>query len=323
VSALDRIAELDYYRQHFMDAALWAPYVREIARRHGLGSDVSISAGLPGTCPTFIVADRWVVKLYGELFDGKESWQVEKAANELLAQENGWPVPALLAAGSLYPEGESWHWPYLVFEYLSCASFGEQSAGLSLAERLKLAACLGQFCRRLHSIPFSPDIFPGPRRDYRAFLAQRRAHCVADQAAWGRLPPHLLAQLDNYLPPVDAIFPTGNNAHFVHGDLTRDHILGQVTGGRWETVGVIDFGDARMGDIYYELIALHLDLFAGDKRLLRAFLEAYGSNSWTIEDFSHIAMAVTLLFPFDVLVCLPHVSDFGSLEELANSIWKV
>jgi hygromycin-B 7''-O-kinase len=39
---------------------------------------------------------------------------------------------------------------------------------------------------------------------------------------------------------------------------------------------LIDFGDAMVGDLHYELAALHLDLFDCDKRLLRQFLDHYG-----------------------------------------------
>ena len=324
MGALDSFTSLDFYRQHFMDAGLWAPYVREIVQRHGLGMDEPISTGLPGSFPTFIVAGRWVVKLFGELFDGEESWQVEKSANELLVKAGGWPAPALLASGSLFPAGAGWPWPYLVFEYLPYASFGEQSAGLSFDERLKLAAWLGRFCRRLHALPLpAAGIFPPLRRDYRSYLSQRLAHCGVDHAGWGRLSSRLLAQLDDYLPPAVARLPEGRPSHLVHGDLTRDHLLGQVAGGRWETYGVIDFGDARLGDLYHELVPLHLDLFAGDKRLLRAFMEAYGSDDWLGDDFPHNAMAVTLLHPFDVLSCLKQLPADGSLEELADIIWRI
>ena len=54
----------------------------------------------------------------------------------------------------------------------------------------------------------------------------------------------------------------------------------------WTSLAIIDFGDARIGDIYTELNALHLDLFARDKRLLSAFLDAYGMDPWLAEDFA-------------------------------------
>ncbi len=52
---------------------------------------------------------------------------------------------------------------------------------------------------------------------------------------------------------------------------------GSWDGERWQTWALVDFSDARVGDLLYELVALHIDLFQLDTRLLRAFLEAYGS----------------------------------------------
>ena len=95
--------------------------------------------------------------------------------------------------------------------------------------------------------------------------------------------------------------------------------------GLWTTSGVIDFGDAMLGDLYYELAALHLDLFAGDKRLLTDFLEAYGLTPET--DFPYRAMITALMHQFDVFGSLfayqPSLAEVKTLEELAACLWDV
>lgn len=321
---LDVLSHLDGYRKSFLDAGLWAPYLRVIARRHGLDPAEPVRVGLAGTCPTFIVGDCWVIKLFGELFDGEASFQTELAVNRLLAGTGEWPVPALLASGNLDPAGASWPWPYLVFAYLPFASYGEQSTRVHAQDKQDLAVELGRFCRRLHALPIPPGwLLPPPRHDYASYLVERRTQCAADLASWGSLPPHLLDELDEFLPPVEALLPPGVPSSLIHADLTRDHILGQEVGGHWKTRGIIDFGDARIGDIYTELNALHLDLFARDKRLLGAFLDAYGMDPWLAEDFARKAMAAALLFPFDALSSVPHARTAATLEELADFIWKL
>ena len=87
----------------------------------------------------------------------------------------------------------------------------------------------------------------------------------------------------------------------LHCDLNADHVLGGFEGERWRPVGVIDFGDAMIGDRMYDLVALHLGLFRCDKRLLRAFLDDYGSDERLRRDFARRAMSMTLLHQFDVL----------------------
>jgi hypothetical protein len=70
------------------------------------------------------------------------------------------------------------------------------------------------------------------------------------------------------------------------------------------------------------LAALHLDLFHGDKKMLKRFLETYGSIP--VDDrFVRKAMTATLLHQFDVIgplfERLPHlraVPQFGGISSL-------
>ncbi|MCY3817900.1 MAG: hypothetical protein OXH52_00855 [Gammaproteobacteria bacterium] len=48
--------------------------------------------------------------------------------------------------------------------------------------------------------------------------------------------------------------------------------------------GIIDRGDALEADRHYELAQIQLNLFDGDKTLLRAFLDHSG---WPVERTSH------------------------------------
>jgi aminoglycoside phosphotransferase (APT) family kinase protein len=75
---------------------------------------------------------------------------------------------------------------------------------------------------------------------------------------------------------------------FVHSDIFVRHPF--VANGRLS--GIIDWGDALAADPHVELGKLHLDVFEGDKRLLRAFLDAYG---WPIDaEFPRRALAMAL-----------------------------
>jgi aminoglycoside/choline kinase family phosphotransferase len=109
----------------------------------------------------------------------------------------------------------------------------------------------------------------------------------------------------------------------VHADLNQDHVLGVWEAQHWQPCGVIDFGDALVGDPTYELVALHLGLFRGDKRLLQAFLAAYGDAELG-RGLPTRAMAMTLLHEFDLLDVLePEVFMVETLEELASRIWDI
>ena len=109
--------------------------------------------------------------------------------------------------------------------------------------------------------------------------------------------------------------------------MNADHLLGTLAGGRWTTSGIIDFGDAKVGDLLYELVALHLGLFRCDKHLLGPFLQAYGFDPARQPDFARRAMSFTLLHEFNVLGEIldsrPDLAAAPTLEDLADRIWSV
>ena len=128
--------------------------------------------------------------------------------------------------------------------------------------------------------------------------------------------------MDEYLA-ANAAFIQGRAEHFIHADLTGDHLLGRLENGHWKTRAVIDFGDAMLGNLYYELAALHLDLFQCDQHLLRAFLEAYSLPPGP--DFVRKAMVTSLLHQFDLYGPLferiPQLNKIHTMEELAAWLW--
>jgi hygromycin-B 7''-O-kinase len=323
---LQALETLDGYRRSFTDATLWSPYVRQVCQRHGLELCAKVRAGLPGTYPTFIVDDRWVVKFFGRLFDGGLAFETEYEADRLIKQDCTIPAPPVIASGQLLGEAARWVWPYLIFEYIPGISLGEVYARVSLEDRLSIAGGLGHLARRLHNLPLENSaIFPPRWEAYRDFLNERYRRCHDDHLGWGTLPEHLVEQIDNFLPPLDELVDFSLAPHLIHADITHDHLLGRLDGGRWTTLGLIDFGDARVGDIFYELIALHLDVFDCDKRLLREFLQAYGYLP--SPDFPRRALSMTLLHQFNVLEPVarlyPQIRDLVSLGQLENLFWGV
>lgn len=326
LSSLHLLETLDSYQRSFTDPALWEPYVRQVCQRHGLEPCVQVRSGLPGTYPTFIVDDRRVVKFFGRLFDGGLAFETEGEVDRLLKQDRMIPAPPVIAAGQLFEAAEGWHWPYLIFEYIPGVSLGEVYDRVSLEDRLLLARELGGVVQSLHKLAIQDSpLFPPTWEGYRYFLADRYRSCQADHLGWGTLPKRLVRQIDDFLPPLDDLVDFKVAPHLIHADVTHDHLLGRLDGGRWRTLGLIDFGDARVGDIFYELVALHLDVFDCDTRLLQVFLQAYGYSP--PHDFPRRAMSMTLLHQFNVLEGIvrwyPKIRDIASLEQLANWFWNL
>jgi hygromycin-B 7''-O-kinase len=158
-------------------------------------------------------------------------------------------------------------------------------------------------------------------------LQSQRRGCRQSFEEWGCLPEHLMAQLDDFLLPVDELLDSRSTPHLIHADLTADHVLGRLECGRWHSLALIDFGDAMVGNLYYELVALHLDLFHGDKRLLAAYLDAYGLDKQARRKLPMLAMNMALLHRFNVLGPVferdPGLRQVPTLNDLADMLWNV
>jgi hygromycin-B 7''-O-kinase len=316
------------YGRIFSDAGYWRPYVEEICSRHRLGPCREVRSALPGSYPTFVVDERYVVKLFGEFFNGGASIVIEREMYALLATDRAIPAPALVADGALFPDGDGWPWPYLVSEAIAGESLSQVEARVSFADKLAVARYLAPIMRRIHALTPAPSSPLALTWDaFGRFLEERRASCVESHRAWGSLPARLVAQLDGYLPPTAALVDRSAPPRLLHCDLNADHLLGRFEGDRWRPVGVIDFGDAMAGDRFYDLVALHLGLFRCDKRLLRAFLDDYGFDAGLRRDFARRAMSMTLQYQFDVLSDVfpryPGASTVNDLAELAALLWEL
>ncbi len=103
------------------------------------------------------------------------------------------------------------------------------------------------------------------------------------ERAQGAFPPVLAESVDAWLETVPVAPPV-----FAHSDIFVRHPF--VLEGHLS--GVIDWGDALAADPHVELGKIHLDVFEGDKQLLRAFLDGY---DWTVDaDFARRALAMAL-----------------------------
>jgi hygromycin-B 7''-O-kinase len=268
-----------------------------------------------------------VVKLFGRLFGGEASFLAERQANRLVAGEFGIPVPRLVDTGSLFENSTEWPWPYLIIPFVPSISIGEMYEDVSDDDLMLLAKDIGVILRKLHQLPLdeTPPL-AGNWQAYRGFLQEQFESCHSRHREWGTLPKHLLAQLDSYVLPPDQMIDEQATPFLIHGDMTADHILGRLEDNHWTTLALIDFGDARVANLTYELVALHLDLFRRNKRLLRTFLDSYGVSDAQRKLLPHQAMSVTLLHDFNVLdgffASGSSASDISSLDELATLLWE-
>ena len=291
------------------DVGYWRPYVAEALGRHGLADSGSV-AGFNATYPTFVCGDV-VVKLFGGFQAWRRSFDSECGAYAAIAADPEIAAPRVLGDGRLF-ENDAAPWPYLITSRMT--GVASWRADLSADQQRSLAVELGRQVKRLHALRPSGVAtqveWPGANR--------------AEALEQSSLPPHLIAQADDYL----ARLPTADPV-FTHGDITANHIY--VEDGR--LAGLIDWGDAMMADRHYELIQIYRDVFRCEKALFGAFLEV---ADWPVgDDFAQRALGQALhrqiigsaqhhtMDVFEPIADRYPLRDIGTLDALAVELFSV
>jgi len=296
----------------FDDLEYWWPRVGEILERHGIYADINrVEAGVGGTFLTLVCGDV-VVKLFGYMPFWRRAHAAELAAMRRVAEDPGILAPRLLFNGQLFDDPAT-PWPYLVTTRASGAHW--EQADLSIHDKSAIAADLARQVRRISSLAATSDV---------ATPATWCAPGLVEAAMQSVLPSRLVSQIDGFVAGTDQ-----EDTVFVHGDLMFRHVF--VEDGRLE--GIIDWGDALVADRHYELAQIQLNLFDGDKTLLRTFLD---HSDWPVErDFARRALTEALRRQavglaqhrtMDVFHKLPRIlklEDIATLDDLAEAVFGV
>lgn len=250
-------------------ADVWLPLAAEALDRHGLPLAPDAVLGLGGSYPA-VLTGNLVVKFYGFAGEWRSTWTNERAAQERLGLDQRIRAPELLGSGELFP-GHPEPLPYVLLSRIPGRSWCE--IPLDFEEQIVIADELGAQLRLIHALP----IHDMPSID------TWQIGTPGEGARSGQFPSWLAGQVDDWLQTVPIAPPV-----FVHSDIFVRHPF--VHAGHLS--GIIDWGDAMAADPHVELGKIHLDVFEGDKRLLRALLDAY---DWPVDkDFARRSLAMAL-----------------------------
>ncbi|KYQ99949.1 transcription factor jumonji [Tieghemostelium lacteum] len=200
---------------------------------------------------------------------------------------------------------------------------------------------------------------------------------------WRGMPAHLAPKVDEYLDPksLETLIDINLPPCYIHADLTDENVLGSISkkeqkkkikqqqngkkqqkrtilsrlsngkitkhdSGHWKPEHFIDLGDSKYGDRWYELISLHLSIFAGDKKRFRQFLAKYkfsandplvskdlAGKSWLDYynqnpiSFIKRAMGYTIIHHCDAFTTIlrhfPEYRNATSMDHFAKLIWDL
>jgi aminoglycoside phosphotransferase (APT) family kinase protein len=313
MTACPTFGSWEEFHAYRFEEPMWRPLVHEVLDRHGIGRPARLA--MTSSVHVVAIAGPVVVKLYQPLSD-RDSWAVETGALRLLGR-HGLPVPALLATGELFPRAPLFRWPYCVLSMLAGRPLDE--GPITTPDRLRIAAFLGDFLRRMHRIQPPVGRFEAP-----GFLARRLQSCAQEHRQRGILPAHLLDDLDGFLAAAGPLVLDGHPPALTHGDLHAGNVYVDGPPGQVRPVGVLDFNDVRLLDPHYDLVVVHLRALRADTALLRRLLHAYGWDRQG-DRWARRMLALSLAHDFDEVGALFQRDETwrtqASLDDLALRLW--
>jgi len=222
--------------------------------------------GAGAFCTCYLVNGAYVFR-FADHAAASAAMRVERCLLPLLGDRLAVAVPRVEFAGRRADSGQT----LMGYKLLPGAPL-ERAAleGLPPARRAALISQLAAFARHLHALPppvagrcAIPTLHPPTH--LAAVMCRARA----------ALRPHLAAPVWQHHEDLFARYarePTlqAYRPAVLHGDLSPDHILADA--GRGGLAGIIDWGDARIGDPAWDLVYIRED-YGPDT--LRAFLERY------------------------------------------------
>ena len=309
---LPAVPTMDAYRAVHGDPAAWLPAIRVLCERHGLDAERAYMAP-GGTNVVFHVRGGPWIKLFPPLWP--QDFVRERTGIAATTGVDGLAVPQLLGDGEL--EG----WPYLVLSDVAGRAIKDVWPELDEDARVDVARQAGALFARLHAV--DKGVCAAIDEDWPTFARALRDDALTRQTGYG-LDPAWATELEAFvqaLPPMD-----DGRVVFLHADVTDEHLYLEEREGRPVVTGLIDFGDAMLGDWRYEFAAPLVFLSQGRRRVQRAWLEGYGLDAATIEEpaFGRALVGWTFLHRWGRI---PTYARFApeprpkSLAALADSIW--
>lgn len=300
------------------DEVLLRPGVDAICARHRghVRGEMGVNRFSDGSLPVYAVGDNHVVKLYPPCYADESD--TESAALVALAGRLPVATPELVARGEL--DG----WRYLFMTRLPGDSLAIRWADLSPADRLSLAASLGECLAAMHGLDASDVAVPRP--DWSGFVAEQLAGCAERQRAGG-LNESWTAQIPGFLSSVD--LATSSPTVLLHTEVMREHLLVAAdSSGRLRLSGLFDFEPAMVGAADYELASVGLFVTCGDAALLRALLRGYGRRDDELgRPLQRRLMAYALLHRYSnlswYLERIPPRPGVATIEDLAAQWWAL
>lgn len=288
------------------DRALWGRVTRVISARHGLSLQDLIQ---PRSSFPVLVYRRYVVKLIPHRWRAK--FEAERTLLTLVHGKLSVATPEIVAAGELGA------WSYLVMTRLAGQAASGALKTASEAEHRSIMRAVGELIARVQELPAPATL----ATNWPRFVDELVAGC-AERHAKGGAKPAWTAAIPERLAGVVAELASPVRLVPMHADVHTDHILLDDS---LKVTGVLDFGDALVGDPAYDLVTPVTFFVRGRADLLAALFDGFG---WTpTPELRRRCTAYQLLHRFsdlkrDALLLTPPCEP-ATLDATLAALWPM
>lgn len=313
-SKLASISSFEELEELKLSSRIFEEVVQKILAHHSLPIR-SLMPFSEGSNIVFSYDDSLVIKLFPTFHQN----QFESERLVLKALEGKLSVKTPIVCY----EGKIAGWPYIVITQLNGMLLENLWHTLNHSNKLVIIRELGLLMKEVHSL--SINGLESIDCHWATFIENQIKNCVENHRA-KKLSASLLEQIPSYVEMVKQSLLKIEKPVLLTGEYTPMNFLVTDIEGTWHISGLIDFGDAMLGNYQYDLLGPGAFLIQGDKELLNAFLSAYGYLPDELNSqLSHQLTALMLLHKYSNLEVQVRIEGWKnkvfSLKELEGLVW--
>ncbi|MBN6101824.1 phosphotransferase [Xanthomonas sp. CFBP 8703] len=270
-----------------------------------------------GANALFQLGDEVIVKLVPP--NWRQQGEKERLVAPLLDGTLSLQTPRLLGGGVVD------NWVFVICSRLPGSSLADVWPALEVGQKRSIMLQVGTLLRELRSVAFEADI--AIRVEWRHYIATLISDCLARHRR-NAMPAHLAAQVLPYIEAAGDFSPPAQ-PRFIHMDIHPWNLMAHHIQGKWTLSGLLDFGDAIVGQCdLFELLTPLIFMAQGDPTLVKALLDAYGLlDGYDAPTLRRRLMATALIRPdSDIGFCMQQVPISGprdTWEQIALQLFPL
>ncbi len=288
--------------------AAWSPVLKHLQKEFQL-PDGAWERIPTGSNALFGLGDEVVVKLVPP--NWRRQGDKEILVAPLLENKLSLHTPRLIGSGEID------NWIFVILSRLEGTLLADVWPSLDLEQKRSIMTQTGKVLREFHTVTFDENI--AIKVDWSSYVQALVSGCMARHQR-NMMPTALLTEVIPYIEAAgDFAQPT--ELRFIHMDVHPWNLMAKQEEGRWKLDGLLDFGDAIVGNNdRFELLTPMIFMAQGNPLLLNSLMESYGA----VDDISASALqrqlaACMLIRPdSDVMFCMQQVPVTGPRDTWAQ-----